>query len=202
MDQDAQAFGVLFAMLGMFAVVGLAISALAIIGLWKVFKKAGEEGWKSIIPVYNLYTLATIVGVSPLWILIIFIAIIIGSIFAPLSILSSALNLYFTVILLVSLARSFGKDDSFAVGLFFLGPIFYLILGCGSAEYQGKKPMKDPIMEFIDKEILKKDTTTPEANVTEEKTTPAAPAERFCTNCGAKVDSDSSFCTSCGTKVD
>ena len=29
----------------------LAIAVVAIIGMWKMFTKAGEEGWKSIIPV-------------------------------------------------------------------------------------------------------------------------------------------------------
>ena len=199
MDYDAQVLGVFFAMLIGLSLIAGVVAILSIVGLWKMFKKAGEEGWKSIIPIYNVYTLATIVGVSPWWILIVFATALISGVLPALSILGTAANIYFSVILCVSIARSFGKDDGFAVGLFFLSPIFYLILGCGSAEFQGKKPMKDPIMEFVDNEILHKETSTPEANVTEEKTT--APAEKFCTNCGAKIDGDSSFCTSCGTKV-
>ncbi len=33
----------------------LALSILLIVALWKVFEKAGEKGWKSLIPLYNLY---------------------------------------------------------------------------------------------------------------------------------------------------
>ena len=201
MGYDEQVLGALFAIFGFIALIALAVGILAIIGMWKMFKKAGEEGWKAIIPVYNLYTLATIVGVSPWWILVVFATTLISGTVPALSILASAVNLYFSVILCVSTAKSFGKDDAFAVGLFFLSPIFYLILGCGSAEYVGKKPMKDPIMEFVNKEILHKDTTTPEAEVKEEKTE-TSNAERTCKNCGAKLDADSSFCTSCGTKAE
>ena len=37
--------------------VALAIYVLQIIGWWKIFTKAGEAGWKSLIPLYNLYIL-------------------------------------------------------------------------------------------------------------------------------------------------
>lgn len=36
-------------------VFSLALSILLIVALWKVFEKAGEKGWKSLIPLYNLY---------------------------------------------------------------------------------------------------------------------------------------------------
>ena len=29
---------------------------LQVIAYWKIFTKAGEEGWKSIIPIYNYFT--------------------------------------------------------------------------------------------------------------------------------------------------
>jgi hypothetical protein len=37
----------------------------------------------------------------------------------------------------VDIAKSFGKGVAFALGLIFLSPIFYCILGFGSAQYQG-----------------------------------------------------------------
>ncbi len=30
--------------------------------MWKVFEKAGQEGWKAIIPIYNVYVLTQIIG--------------------------------------------------------------------------------------------------------------------------------------------
>lgn len=38
----------------------LAMPIIAIIARWRVFTKAGEAGWKSIIPIYSDYTLACI----------------------------------------------------------------------------------------------------------------------------------------------
>ena len=30
--------------------------------MWLIFEKAGEAGWKSIIPIYNLYIMLEIIG--------------------------------------------------------------------------------------------------------------------------------------------
>lgn len=32
---------------------------IAFVGMWKTFEKAGMEGWKGIVPVYNMYLLIT-----------------------------------------------------------------------------------------------------------------------------------------------
>ena len=42
----------------------LAIGALTIVSLWHCFKKAGEKGWKALIPFYNYYTLYKISGMK------------------------------------------------------------------------------------------------------------------------------------------
>jgi hypothetical protein len=47
------------------------------------------------------------------------------------------LNLIFWIILMVDLAKSFGKGIGFAVGMILLSFIFIPILGFGDAEYQG-----------------------------------------------------------------
>ena len=47
-----------------FIVVCLAIAVLMIAALWKVFRKAGQPGWASIIPIYNTYIMCKIAGRS------------------------------------------------------------------------------------------------------------------------------------------
>jgi len=42
------------------------IVLIEIIGLWKIFIKAGKPGWASIIPIYNIIVLLEIIG-KPLW---------------------------------------------------------------------------------------------------------------------------------------
>lgn len=34
------------------------------IALWKLFKKAGKNGWEAIIPFYNTYTLTEVAGLN------------------------------------------------------------------------------------------------------------------------------------------
>lgn len=41
-------------------IVQIIYFAVYMIGLWILFKKAGEKGWKAIIPFYNSYTLIKI----------------------------------------------------------------------------------------------------------------------------------------------
>ncbi len=100
----------------------MAIIVLEIAALWKVFVKAGKPGWAVIIPVYNLIVLLEIVG-KPLWWIILFIIPFVNYIF-----------LIWTINLV---SKSFGKDVGFTLGLIFLAPIFWPILGFGSAEYKG-----------------------------------------------------------------
>ena len=35
--------------------VSIFMLVLTVIFLWKIFEKTGEAGWKTIIPVYNIY---------------------------------------------------------------------------------------------------------------------------------------------------
>lgn len=40
-----------------FWVIGLGVAVLMIVALWKIFEKAGEPGWASLVPFYNTYEL-------------------------------------------------------------------------------------------------------------------------------------------------
>ena len=40
--------------------ISIALSILIIVANWKLFTKAGEEGWKCLIPVYNVYVVIKI----------------------------------------------------------------------------------------------------------------------------------------------
>ena len=146
-NTDGAAFALAGGIIVAYIIVCLAIAVVTIIGMWKVFTKAGEEGWKSIIPVYNLYTLCKIVGVSPWWILIIFLGGIVSIIPIIGWLAYMAATIYFGILLAKSTANSFGKDTGFAVGLYFLSTIFFCILGFGKAKYEGAKPMNDIIFK-------------------------------------------------------
>src|SRR6266487_4314591 len=103
-------------------IVGLLIALLLIVAMWKVFTKAGQPGWASIIPIYNLYIWCKIVGRPWWWILLMLIPFV---------------NIIILIILCIDTAKSFGKGAGFGIGLALLGVIFWPILGFGSAQYQG-----------------------------------------------------------------
>lgn len=97
-----------------------AVIILLIAAIWKVFTKAGQPGWASIIPIYNWIVLCKIVGRPAWWVLLLLVCF-------PI----------FYIIICIDLAKSFGKGGGFAVGLILLSPIFWPILAFGSAQYQG-----------------------------------------------------------------
>ena len=125
----------------------LLIYLVVVIAYWKILKKGGKPGWASLIPIYNVYELCKMVGVNPLWILIVFLSGFLNIIPIIGSLVSLAAVIYFQVLLNVSLARSFNKSDGYAAGLIFLPVIFYPMLGFGSATYVGQNPMKDFIFK-------------------------------------------------------
>ena len=104
-----------------FVVLWAAVLLLMIASLWKVFTKAGEPGWAAIVPIYNLIVLLKIAGKPAWWILLMLIPVV---------------NLIPVVIIPLQVAKNFGKGTGFAIGLMFLGFIFYPVLGFGSAKYQ------------------------------------------------------------------
>ena len=103
-------------------IVGLLIALLLIVAMWKVFTKAGQPGWASIIPIYNLYIWCKIVGRPGWWVILMLIPFV---------------NIIVGIILCIDMAKSFGKGVGFGLGLAFLGVIFFPILGFGSSQYQG-----------------------------------------------------------------
>jgi hypothetical protein len=120
----AQNGGSTGAMIGglVFLVIFLAIFILIIAGFWKMYEKAGQPGWGAIIPIYNYYLLCKIAGRPGWWVVLLLIPYI---------------NFIFLIILMLDIAKSFGKSVGYAVGMILLSAIFIPMLGFGDAEYQG-----------------------------------------------------------------
>ncbi len=131
----------------LFGFIILSVTVIVIAGAWKIFQKAGQEGWKCLIPFYNAVVLLKIIGKPTWWILPLCVPFIISagiSIAAPTNsgaqLIGMALNIIGYVYLVWAynmLSKSFGKTEGFTVGLIFLGFIFIPILGFGDARYLG-----------------------------------------------------------------
>lgn len=118
-----------------------------IIGYWKIFTKAGEAGWKSIIPFYNVYTLYKISWKTPMFFIFLIAVLVSGGIsglgtnatglISVIGLILYAVVIVIQVIQCNKLAKAFGKGIGFTLGLVFLNTIFIIILGLGSSEYKG-----------------------------------------------------------------
>lgn len=115
-----------------YLIIAIAVAVVSIIAMWKIFTKAGKPGWAAIIPVYNLVVLYQIVGINPLWLLM-----LIGAIIPFVNFIVAIAFFILNILVDIKLAKAFGKGGGFAVGLIFLPFIFQCILGFGSSEYQG-----------------------------------------------------------------
>lgn len=187
--------------LGVFAIIFLVlfiIYLLTAVGQWKLFKKAGKPGWAALVPVYNTYVLCQIVGVSPWWILVTFIAGVIAGMVPMLSFIMTITSVYFGVLIAVSVARSFGKNDGYAIGIYFLGFIFYLILGFDDSKYLGPKPMSDIIFKNNNTSHFSMGTSSSNMNSTSNTIDSET---KFCTGCGSPIAIDIKFCPHCGKEL-
>lgn len=121
-DGGAVAGGLIAGLFGLvFVVVALALVVVMIASMWKIFDKAGKPGWAAIIPIYNIIVLLEIIE-KPIWWIVLF--------FLPFA------NVVAAVLIDIELAKKFGKDALFGIGLLLLPIVFFPILAFGSARYK------------------------------------------------------------------
>ena len=139
--------------------VSLIVAVLVIVALWKVFTKAGEAGWKCLIPIYNAYIMFKIAKNENFakYLVITIISSLAGSIgggclgYGAVSgngtvIVVGTIAILVMIALLIwaliigfgmyaDLAKAFGHEKAFAWGLLLLSPIFLCILAFENSTY-------------------------------------------------------------------
>lgn len=136
---------------GFFVIVGIiaaAVYALFVAAEWRILTKAGEKGWKSLIPVYGIFVSHHIVGMSHIWFILEILTWIIELAFELIKFPEPVVLWFgiavglFTVISelvhIIKMCNCFGKGVIFKIGMVLLPSLFFLILAYGKAEY--KKP--------------------------------------------------------------
>ena len=106
----------------LFPLVMLAVVALIIASLWICYTKAGKPGWAALVPFYNIWVLLEIVGRPGWWLILMLIPIV---------------SLVVAIIVMIDLAKCFGKGAGFGLGLALLGFIFFPLLAFGDDTYRG-----------------------------------------------------------------
>lgn len=120
---------------------------VSIIAQFKLFQKAGEKGWKSLIPIYSEVIFCKCFMGKPELAAIPFACSFFTEIFSKtgdsvlglLSIPISIISIVYYVNRGICLGKSFGKSGGFIWGLILLPFIFELILAFGDDQYYGPK---------------------------------------------------------------
>lgn len=114
-------------LMGMFlgiSIFALIISLIIIISYWKIFKKAGQPGIASIIPIYNIIVMIKIAKL-PMWYLILFLI--------PIA------NIYALFKIYIEIAKKYGKSSGFGIGMTLIPIIFVPMLAFSDNVYDEVK---------------------------------------------------------------
>lgn len=129
--------------------MGLVFVVILFVSYGRIFAKAGQSGWKVLLPLYNGHILYKIIWKSAIWWVLLGAGLLLA-IYALLlqdtatfltvvySVLTVVLLIVIGVLLLwgqIKLAKSFGKCVWFGIGLFLLPVIFVPMLAFGGATY-------------------------------------------------------------------
>lgn len=181
----------LYAILGgsiiILGIIILAYLIFYLVCLWKLFKKAGKNGWEALIPFYNTYVLVEIAGLNWWY----FLIAILGSItfkaeIENFSFIISILGYVVNFFIFYNIAKKMHKEPiGIAIGGAIVSGIMIPILALSkNFEY-------DSSVEV-----------SPNGPIGETKKNKNSGPEKFCLGCGQKLKPSSIFCENCGKKVE
>lgn len=127
--------------MNIFGILSIIFLISCIVGIWKIFEKAGVEGWKILIPFYNFYVWLKIIK-KPLWWYII--------------LLIPFINVFMVFLMIIELMKGFEKNALYEQALGVIFPFVVLpYLGFSSKEKfiepdKRTKIKKSWIREWVD----------------------------------------------------
>ncbi len=179
----------------------IVVLVIVTISQWKIFKKAGYEGWEAVIPIYNLVILFKVAGLSPWSIILLIVPFI---------------NIYILFKLYIELAHKFGKSTGFGVATVFASVICLPMLAFDeNCTYLGTNNMYNQNNNF--QQMYNQQPMNNQNNGFQQMYNQQPmynqnngfqqmynqqpmnnQSNNFCTNCGQQLNSNDSFCTRCG----
>ena len=127
---DTSVLQVIFGIISAYIVLFLALLAFMVICWWKIFKKAGKEGWEAIIPIYTNIVALQITN-NPMWLIVVFLVPGLNAIGLPL----------YSILVAINLSKAFNKEGAFALLLIFVPIVGYPILAFGKDKYHFPEPL-------------------------------------------------------------
>jgi hypothetical protein len=123
--QMAFLFAVLFVLLAIAGVV------LVLVAEYRIYEAAGKEGWACLVPVYNIIVFLEIIG-RPIWWIVFPLLLIVPFI----NFLALPAFIIIRIIMFIDLAKAFGKNPGWGVGMALLPVIVVPVFGFGKLAYQ------------------------------------------------------------------
>ena len=131
-----------------------AIYVLFIAAEWRILTKAGEKGWKALIPIYNIYVSHHIVGMSHIWFVLEICTWIVEAIFESVRVIPGWAAIAFGIptliitilselIHIIKMCDCFGKGTLFKIGMILVPNLFTLIIAFDGSKYQAPKHQKE-----------------------------------------------------------
>lgn len=183
---------------GAYTIFMLLIGVFSIVCMWKIFTKAGREGWKSIIPIYSYVVLLEIAGL-PGWYILLFLV--------------PGANIYAIFKLYIELAHKFGKSTGFGVASVFFSIICLPIIAFDKSKYldttsanyqnnvypnaynQQMNSQPNTNQNLYNQQVNTQTELNNNQNINNESTI------KTCQYCGNKLNPDSNFCPMCGRSI-
>ena len=115
--------------MNLYMIVTIIFFLLSLVGMWGIFDKAGEKGWKILVPFYNWYIWLKIIR-KPLWWYIF--------------LLVPFINVFVILLMIVEVLKCFKKHGLLEQAMGVLFPFFYLPWLAFSAKEQYYDPANQP----------------------------------------------------------
>jgi hypothetical protein len=114
MKNDDAIIGFIILFYGLFLLFVMIIALVTTIAKWKLLVKAGHEGWKVLIPYYGTYVLTCEVAGKDMLTFVLHCLPVV--------------RIYAAIVTGMAIAKSFGKEDGFGIGVGLLPVVFMSIL--------------------------------------------------------------------------
>ena len=120
--------------------IGLVLWILEMIGKYKAFTKAGQQGYTGLIPMVDEYVMGQLSGAKKDTMVL----LLMKTFGAFLTLIPFVGGIAYVVIVIIfmckqryAVAQSYGYNVGMTVLLVLLSPIAWMIIGCGNAQYVG-----------------------------------------------------------------
>lgn len=186
----------------------LVMCILYAIGRWKLYKKAGKNGWEAIIPFYNDWVYVEIAGLNWWWYLIVIATTVVNilnqvaDVFNGIASISSLISLFGLFVCNYNISKKLNKDVTLAI-LMTLFPFIMIPLIGFSDNYNWDNRVVVSCNGPFDNTNSNNQQSNGYVNNNPDNNSYFHDncEYKYCSNCGYKSKKDTKYCTNCGKRM-